>query len=87
MTQGWLEDFYKIVPNSRGRVIDSILTRWQRCFSYPGPGREMVLDNVRATIGGMHFAGDYTSETAGSHGAFTEGRRVADNILSGLVVG
>ena len=81
MKAEWLEHFHRVIPNSSGRVVDSLLTRWERCFSFPAPGREAVLGDVRASIGGLHFAGDYTSDTAGSHGAFTEGNRVARAIL------
>jgi protoporphyrinogen oxidase len=81
MKAAWLEDFYRVIPNSRGRVIDSILTRWERCFAPPAPGRDDALGDVRASLGGLHFAGDYTSDTAGSHGAFVEGNRVARAVL------
>lgn len=80
MTEAWLEDFFRILPDARGRVLGTVLTRWPRCFSYPGPDRAAVIDSVRTAVDGLHFAGDYTSDTAGSHGAFTEGNRVAREI-------
>ncbi|MGY3317461.1 FAD-dependent oxidoreductase [Arthrobacter sp. TE12232] len=33
----------------------------------------------------LHFAGDHTSATAGTHGAYTEARRVADLIRAKVV--
>ena len=75
--QRWLEDFYVVVPDARGRVLGTLLTRWPYCFSHVAPDREEVLDDVRRSINGVHFAGDYSSSTAGSHGAIAEGFRVA----------
>jgi protoporphyrinogen oxidase len=78
----WLEAFYAVVPSARGRVLDTLVTRWQRCFAYPAPGREELSRVVQVPLDGIHFAGDYTSFTAGSHGALAEGRRVAGEILA-----
>lgn len=86
MTEAWLEDFFRILPDARGRVLGTVLTRWPRCFSYPGPDRADVIDGVRAAVDGLHFAGDYTSDTAGSHGAFTEGNRVAREIAEAFAI-
>lgn len=77
----WLEHFYAVVPNSRGRVLGTHLTRWELCFAYPRIDRAEWLAGVRAEVGGMHFAGDYTSATAGTHGALEEAARVADALI------
>lgn len=84
MTQAWLEDFFRVLPDARGRVLGTVLTRWPRCFSYPAPDRAAVIGDVRAAVGGVHFAGDYTSDTAGSHGAFAEGNRVAREVFEAV---
>lgn len=76
-TNQMLEDFYKVLPDARGRVLSTHLTRWEACFAYPGKDRAAALPGVRAEIGSMYFVGDYTSASAGSHGAFTEADRVA----------
>jgi protoporphyrinogen oxidase len=78
--QRWLDDFYAVVPDARGRVLDTLLTRWPYCFSHVAPDRDDVIDDVRRSINGMHFAGDYSSSTAGSHGAIAEGFRVAHEL-------
>lgn len=87
MTQEWLEAFFQILPDARGRVLGTGVARWPRCFSYPAPGREDVLDDLQAPIGGAHFAGDFTSATAGSHGALGEGARTAVEILQSAAAG
>ncbi len=76
LTNQMLEDFYKVLPEARGRVLSTHLTRWEACFAYPGKDRAAALPGVRAEVGSMHFVGDYTSASAGSHGAFTEADRV-----------
>jgi protoporphyrinogen oxidase len=81
MTQEWLEDFLRVVPAARDRVLGTLLTRWRHCFAYVRADRSEVLSDVRSQVAGVHFAGDYTSETAGSHGAFVEGARTAREVL------
>lgn len=73
----WLEDFYKVVPDARGRVTGTYLQRWDTAFAYPRFDRHLHVDDARKPLGTMHFAGDYTSDTAGSHGAVSEADRVA----------
>ncbi len=80
-TRAWLEDFFEVIPGARTRVLGTLLTRWPRCFSYPRADRSKFLTGVQAEHQGLHFAGDYTSTTAGSHGAFAEGERVAEEVL------
>lgn len=80
LTSGWLAHFDRVFPGARERVLGTRVTRWPRCFSYPSPRRESVLPAVRAQVGGVHFAGDYASSTAGSHGALVESARVAAEI-------
>lgn len=76
----WLEDFYRVVPDARGRVTGTFLRRWDDAFAYPRLDRNVHLAGVREPLGTMHFAGDYTSETAGSHGALSEADRVAAHL-------
>jgi hypothetical protein len=73
----WLEDFYRVLPDARGRVTGTYLQRWDNAFAYPRFDRNLHLAGVREPVGTMHFAGDYTSDTAGSHGALSEADRVA----------
>lgn len=86
LTKRWLQDFYDVLPETRGHVLATALTRWPRCFSYPSPGRDRVIEDVRRPVGGLHFIGDYTSMTAGSHGALSEVERVVNEVWSGLLV-
>jgi protoporphyrinogen oxidase len=78
----WLEDLFRIIPDARGRVMDTVLTRWDHCFAYPAADRTDLLGALQAPVGNLHFAGDYTSATAGTHGALSEGRRVAQALAA-----
>lgn len=81
----WLEDFYQMLPDARGRVTGTYLKRWDAAFAYPRFDRAVYLPDVRKAVGTMHFAGDYSSETAGSHGALSEAERVAADLRADLV--
>jgi hypothetical protein len=48
------------------------------------PERAAALPELQRSVGSLHFAGDYTSETAGTHGAYTEAERVASLIRASL---
>jgi hypothetical protein len=78
----WLEDFLSVAPELRGRIRGYHFQTWQHCFALLGLGRASALPDIRRPIDGMHFAGDWSSTTAGSHGAFAEADRVAADVLS-----
>lgn len=80
----WMEDVYTVAPQLRGRVLGVHAQTWQHCFALLSPERAAVLPELQRSIGSLHFAGDYTSETAGTHGAYTEAERVAASILASL---
>ena len=80
----WLEDFYRVLPDARGRVTGTLLQRWEAAFAYPRYDRSAYLPGVREPVGTMHFAGDYTSDSAGSHGALAEADRVAERLRAEL---
>ena len=80
----WLEDFYRVLPDARGRVTGTYLQRWETAFAYPRFDRGEHVADARRPVGTMHFAGDYTSETAGSHGALGEADRVVADLRSEL---
>ncbi|QHK18925.1 NAD(P)-binding protein [Pseudarthrobacter psychrotolerans] len=75
--QRWIEDFLEVAPELQGRIVGSVATTWEHCFSVLSPKRNDALPELQRSIGNLHFAGDYTSETAGSHGAYGEASRVA----------
>jgi protoporphyrinogen oxidase len=76
----WLEDFYQVLPDARGRVTGTFLQRWDNAFAYPRYDRHAYLADVRKPVGTMHFVGDYTSNSAGSHGALAEADRVVADL-------
>lgn len=76
----WMEDVYTVAPQLRGRVVGVHAQTWQHCFALLSPERANALPGLQRSIGSLHFAGDYTSETAGTHGAYSEGERVASLI-------
>lgn len=77
LIQQWLEDFLTVAPQLRGRIVGAAAATWAHCFSVLSPKRNAALADLRRSVGAIHFAGDYTSETAGSHGAYDEAHRVA----------
>ncbi|VXB84024.1 conserved hypothetical protein [Arthrobacter sp. 9AX] len=80
----WMEDVYRVAPQLRGRVLGVHAQTWQHCFALLSPGRAAALPELQRSVGTLHFAGDYTSETAGTHGAYTEAERVAALIKASL---
>jgi hypothetical protein len=75
--QEWVEDFLLVAPALRGRIVGAVAGTWQHCFSVLSPKRNEALPELQRSVGNLHFAGDYTSETAGSHGAYQEAARVS----------
>jgi monoamine oxidase len=80
----WMEDVYTVAPQLRGRVLGVHAQTWQHCFALLSPERAEALPELQRSVGSLHFAGDYTSETAGTHGAYTEAERVASLIRASL---
>ena len=80
ITAEWLDSLYRIFPDARANVAGTYLQKWPECFAYIRADREEPLELVQCPVDGMHFAGDYASASAGSHGAFGTGERVAAEI-------
>ncbi|MFD1211439.1 flavin monoamine oxidase family protein [Arthrobacter sp. GCM10027362] len=79
----WLEEFLAVAPGLRHRIIGARIRSWRHCFSLLTPERNAALPLIRKPVAGsMHFAGDYSSETAGTHGAYAEAQRVVEEILA-----
>jgi protoporphyrinogen oxidase len=89
--QEWVEDFLHVAPELRDRIVGAVAGTWQHCFSVLSPKRNEALSELQRSVGNLHFAGDYTSETAGSHGAYQEAGRVATllrkELAGGVVAG
>jgi protoporphyrinogen oxidase len=79
-TAAWVEDFLAVAPELRGRVLGAHLQTWEHCFAILTPERARAVPRLQRSIGRLHFAGDHTSASAGTHGAYSEARRVADLI-------
>lgn len=80
----WLEDFLAVAPGLRGRIRGHYIQTWEHCFALLGLDRADSLSEIRRQADGIHFAGDWSSATAGSHGAFAEADRVAADVLRAL---
>lgn len=80
----WIEDFLTVAPDLRGRIKGYHIQTWQHCFALLGLGRAEALPDIRRPVDGVHFAGDWSSTTAGSHGAFMEADRVAADVVRKL---
>jgi hypothetical protein len=81
----WIEEFLAVAPQLRGCILGASIQSWEHCFSLLTPARHAALPLLQAPIDGtLHFAGDYSSETAGTHGAYSEARRVSQDILNSV---
>ncbi len=78
----WIEDFLTVAPRLRGRIRGVHVQTWEHCFAVLSPERAKAVEELRRAVGGVHFAGDWTSETAGTHGALTEAHRVVEAVLA-----
>jgi monoamine oxidase len=79
----WLEHFLAVAPGLRDRIVGARIQSWRHCFSLLTPERTAALPMIQKSVAGtLHFAGDYSSETAGTHGAYAEAQRVAEEILA-----
>ena len=83
VTRAWLNDLERIFPGIGARVAGTELTRWPHCFAMPRPDREERLPRAEEPVDGLHFAGDYASSTAGTHGVIASAERAAAEILAG----
>lgn len=78
----WIEDFLTVAPALRGRIRGYHVQTWEHCFALLSPARAAVVERLRAPVGRLHFAGDWTSPSAGTHGALGEASRVAGAVLA-----
>lgn len=76
----WLADFLAVAPDLRGRVLGTHVQTWQHCFALLSPDRAAAVEQLRRPVGALQFAGDWTSPSAGTHGALGEAARVADAV-------
>lgn len=79
--QEWLDAFLRVAPDLRGRILGHHVQTWEHCFALLSPGRAAVVPQLQQPVGRVHFAGDWTSATAGTHGALGEAWRVAASVL------
>ncbi|WP_427132225.1 flavin monoamine oxidase family protein [Pseudarthrobacter sp. S9] len=80
LIESWIDDFLEVAPSLRGRIVGAAAATWEHCFSVLSPLRNDALPDLQRSVGNLHFAGDYTSETAGTHGAYNEAYRAAGEI-------
>lgn len=78
----WLEDFFTVAPGLRGRIVAHHISTWEHCFALLNLERAAAGPDLQASVGRLHFAGDWTSPSAGTHGALEEGQRVAKILAS-----
>ncbi|MFF2345824.1 flavin monoamine oxidase family protein [Pseudarthrobacter sp. NPDC058119] len=80
----WVEAVLAVAPELKGRIVGVHAQTWEHCFALLEPERAAALPQLQESVGSLHFAGDYTSETAGTHGAYAEADRVASHIRASL---
>lgn len=83
----WVEDFLAVAPALSGRILGVHGQTWEHCFAVLTPQRPELLPDLQRPVGNLHFVGDYSSATAGTHGAYDEAQRVADAIRASLQLG
>jgi phytoene dehydrogenase-like protein len=79
-TTAWVDEFLAVAPELKDRVLGAHLQTWEHCFAILTPERARAVPRLQESVGNLHFAGDHTSASAGTHGAYGEARRVADLI-------
>lgn len=80
----WIKAVLTVAPELQGRIVGVHAQTWEHCFALLDPERAAALGHLQDSVGSLHFAGDYSSETAGTHGAYAEAARVASNIRASL---
>jgi protoporphyrinogen oxidase len=87
LIDAWLSGLFDVFPEARGRVVATHLTRREFCFPICLPDRGEFTSTAEASIDGVHFAGDYTSMSSGTHGAILSGERAAAEVRAALAIG
>jgi monoamine oxidase len=83
--EAWVDEFLAVAPGLRGRILGADIRSWEHCFSLLTPERDENLGQIQRSVEGtLHFAGDYSSASAGTHGAYGEAQRVAQEIAADL---
>jgi oxygen-dependent protoporphyrinogen oxidase len=80
---GALRAFAAAYPHLVGRVARIGFRRWKNALPHYHPGRMADLDALAASVGAIHFCGDYTW-TANMDGAARSGDRAAEHTLAAL---
>lgn len=80
----WRAQLEAIYPGIGSAIVDTQVAKWPSCFAVPRADRLDVLDEVTKPVDRIHFAGDYASESAGTHGSIASGSRVAAEIVAEL---
>lgn len=84
ITREWLDDLEYVFPGSRRAVVGSHVQRWEHCFAMPRWDRHIYLPDAQRPAGGVFFAGDYASASAGTHGCIDSAGRVAGEVSAYL---
>ena len=74
-----LDDLVEMVPEVRGKVVESDVAHWHHAIPLWKPGHTDIYPLLQKSVGRLHFCGDYTS--AGfTNGAVQSGDRVVEEI-------
>jgi len=80
---GAMEQLLHDHPEYEGRVRPVGFQRWEHALPLYAPGKQMRLEQLQASAGGIHFCGDYTS-FHNMDGAAQSGDRAAAEVLKHL---
>lgn len=74
-----LDDLVDMVPEVRGKVVQSDIAHWPHAIPLWKPGHTEIYPLLQRSVGRLHFCGDYTSPGF-TNGAIQSGDRVVAEI-------
>jgi monoamine oxidase len=73
------EELISTLPGIRGKIVTSSIKHWRHAISPWRPGRLELVPALQASIGDIHFCGDYT-DGSGMDGAVHSADRVLEEL-------
>ena len=74
-----LDDLIEMVPEVRGKVVESDVAHWRQAIPLWKPGHTEIYPHLQKPVGRLHFCGDYTSPGF-TNGSVQSGDRVVEEI-------
>ncbi len=84
IAERWIDGLDAVFPGAKDAVLGWSVARWPAGFAIAKSDRRAVLPDAIRAVEGIHFAGDWASESAGTHGSIESGCRAADEVRARL---